>query len=76
MTPSLGRIVHLTAKGNVRAAIISAVHSDTSVELFVFGTFDDSTWGRPTKALEIPSEFDSNYPPAEGCWNWPPRVGP
>jgi hypothetical protein len=72
MTPSIGRIVHMTSRGSAdgqfppapRAAVITAVHDEGRVDLCVLN---------PTGLF-----FDLGVPYAEeptpGHWSWPPRV--
>uniref|UniRef100_A0AAU8GP33 Uncharacterized protein n=1 Tax=Mycobacterium phage Pharb TaxID=3136626 RepID=A0AAU8GP33_9VIRU len=72
MTPTVGRIVHyqlfLTTPDEEppRAAIVTAVHADGTVNLFVFGQTGE------TLALEN-VDHACNDDPIGGCWNWPPR---
>ncbi len=74
--PSVGRIVHYqsygTPKGEFkslpRAAVISAVHENGTVDVVVFnpeGLFFNKglSMGGPDGTVPTP-----------GCWNWPPRV--
>lgn len=77
MKPSIGRIVHYTNLGDkdgkyppeIQAAIITRVHSDTTVGLHVFyptGQFD-----MPTVELSgSPAGSDA----ARGRWSWPERT--
>ena len=75
MKTSIGRVVHYQAYGTPggdhakykpepRAAVVTAVHSDTMVSLAIFSPhgvhFDQSVHYSET--------------PAPGCWSWPPRV--
>lgn len=68
--PSVGRIVHYRSYGTpggeypseVRAAIITRVHSEECVDLCVFN---------PTGMFFNTSVTKGDGP---GQWNWPPRV--
>lgn len=65
MKPTIGRIVHYkTDDGTTLPAIILAVHSDTCVNLEVFGAglLEDS---QPTSVLEGTGTAQ---------WQWPPRA--
>lgn len=66
MKPSVGRIVHLiTNNGEIHAAIICYVHSDTCVNLAVFDV-------NGNHRHETSVSFNPENKP--GTWNWPPRV--
>ena len=63
MKPSIGRIVHFSYGDQVFPAIVTAVHSDTCVNLEVFGlSLGDRIH---TSVLQ----GDENLQ-----WRWPPRV--
>jgi len=73
MSPTIGRIVHYQAHGSPngqhksvpRAAMVTAVHSDTCVDLCVInptGFFFNQS-----------SMLDESETPAGGTWHWPPR---
>lgn len=72
--PSIGRIVHYRAHGSPdgthkpapRAAVITAVHSETDVSLCVLnpsGMFFNEHCHQ-----------DTSSEPRGGTWSWPPRV--
>lgn len=63
MKPSIGRIVHFVFNGH-NAAIITAVNPDGTVDLHVFGAFDQPLFWRVT---EDPSGQ------VHGTWHWPER---
>lgn len=63
MKPSVGRIVHFIHGGrNIAAAIVTRVHSDTCVNLYVF--FDAAAEARTSVCLGT----------SDGDWMWPERV--
>lgn len=70
-TPTVGRIVHYTeeTKGDIvpdqHAAIITAVWSDTCVNLTIFHP-DGHTYSKTSVVQSADQECDS--------WDWPPRV--
>lgn len=68
-TPSVGRIVHYWSdvRANPLAAIITAVHGDTVVNLCVFD-FD----GRITPRTSVP--FVRKHETRSGVWSWPEYV--
>lgn len=71
--PSIGRIVHYFpagASGQAYPAIVTCVHSDECVNLFVF---DDGTTPTPD-AGPITSIARRQAEGEESCWDWPPRV--
>lgn len=75
MKPTIGRIVHYypwedNPIGLPKPAIITAVHSDTCVNLEVFGIADDGRFR--SSVLMLPE--DALGVPRAGYWNWPPRV--
>lgn len=72
--PTIGRIVHYQAHGSPdgthksvpRAAIITAVHNESCVDLAVFnptGMFFNSSCA-----------LDESETPRGGTWHWPPRA--
>ncbi|QTF82003.1 hypothetical protein SEA_FEFFERHEAD_2 [Mycobacterium phage Fefferhead] len=73
MTPTVGRIVHYQPfftthyEDQPRAALVTAVHADGTVNLFVYGPTGE------TLALEN-VRHACNDDPTEGRWNWPPRA--
>jgi len=87
MKPSIGRIVifveqsHLERETNqpavAKAAIVSAVNEDGTVDLHVFqpvtsATHRGSPYSPVTAVGRVPfSEIDTKSP---GSWHWPPRV--
>ena len=64
--PSVGRIVHYSHSGTPLAAIITMVHTDTTINLTVFAQNGDS-WGRQTVSYNEDRV-------THGTWSWPPRV--
>ncbi|AFN37792.1 hypothetical protein FGG44_gp02 [Mycobacterium phage MacnCheese] len=73
MTPTVGRIVHYQPffttehEAEPRAAIVTAVNGDGTVNLFVFGPSLGDTLGLDSV------RHACNDDPTEGRWNWPPR---
>jgi hypothetical protein len=72
--PSVGRVVHYQAfgtpggeyKSEPKAAIITAVHSDSLVGLCVLN---------PSGMFFNTCHLDQSDAPKGGTWHWPPRVG-
>lgn len=69
MAPSIGRIVHYTTSDvqgtpTTLAAIITAIHADGMVALFIFYLT------RPSDLKHVPF----SDVPKHGHWNWPPRI--
>lgn len=68
MKPSIGRIVHFhPSEGTTHAAIIVAVHSDTYVNLVVFGS-DGLAYGRASVQLLVPGR---GKPEFSAFCEWP-----
>lgn len=65
--PSIGRIVHFAAPGGIRPAIITKVHSESQVDLEVFGLGDD-----PEGCL--PALVNLGGPDTPRTWFWPPHA--
>ena len=64
--PSLGRVVHYyDTDGTTKAAMITYVHSESLVNLAVFGP-NGETFGRTSIAY--------SDTPGSGGWFWPPRL--
>ena len=70
--PSLGRIVLLSTDDGEIPAIITRVHSDTFINLFVFPDTDMQFRNfSPRVTCALLSDSDE---PQLGRWRWPPRV--
>jgi hypothetical protein len=77
-SPSIGRMVHYQSygtpggefKSDPRAAVVTAVNADGTVDLFVMN---------PT-GIFLNRNVSAGGPdastPTPGCWNWPPFVPP
>lgn len=71
-TPSIARVVHYQAYGTPggefpsvpRAAIITAVHDDDTVDLCVLNP----------KGMFFNQQVKRTDDPTPGSWNWPPYV--
>jgi hypothetical protein len=82
MKPTIGRIVHyvLAAYANmtpdtpvnewIRAAIITKVHFDGTVNLQWFGSLGDAEGTESSHGKQFVS-FSTQY--KGGSWSWPPR---
>jgi hypothetical protein len=69
MKPTLGRIVHYrTTDGQVKAACVTAVNPDGSVDLEVFGVLFDFPERFQRAVLEETATHKKNR------WFWPPRI--
>ena len=75
MKPTIGRIVHYHSygtpggefKSEPRAAVITAVNPDGTLDLFVMN---------PTGVFlnrNVSGGSPDCLTPSPGCWNWPPR---
>lgn len=75
--PSIGRIVHFYGEGldEPQAALVVAVHSNTSVDLNVCNK--SGTWS-VRQSVELgedgPVDGTVSDAPAGAHWVWPPRV--
>lgn len=65
--PSVGRIVHFNKRMKNYAAIITAVSSETTVDLVAFGLDGFAS----TAIYDVDFSED---PSKEYHWTWPPRV--
>lgn len=67
--PSIGRIVHFASpagyRGEVWAAIVTRVHSDSEVDLTAF---------TPGSGVIGFSRMALGGPDVQGTWFWPPRT--
>lgn len=69
ITPTVGRIVHVTHGGGANAAIIVRVHADMSTcDLFVMPR--DVAGGPPCGRVD---RVSFSPVPQPDCWSWPPR---
>lgn len=67
MKPTLGRIIRFVEPTGIeRAAIVTLVHEDGTINVTVFRANGD-TYG----ASKIPE--DANIKPRGNSWHWPPR---
>lgn len=85
MKPSIGRIVHFVQKTNLNygecivhlPAIITAVHSDTCVNLQVFTDGSNSESGlssnHPSAKWITSATLDQSTEPQPYTWHWPER---
>lgn len=78
MKPTVGRIVLFwpfmekpdeRKESHGRAAIITYVHSDTMVNLHVFGQDHNDDEAGVQTSVDLVSGENQSY-----CWSWPPRV--
>lgn len=83
MKPSIGRIVHYVAKrpfpnGQSETvhvpAIITAVWTDTCVNLQVFSDGTNSHANGVSTAWETSRTLDGSATPQVGTWHWPEKV--
>ncbi|HLA65011.1 MAG TPA: hypothetical protein VK600_00350 [Candidatus Saccharimonadales bacterium] len=63
MTPSIGRIVHVTIGGSCKGAMVAHVWSGQTINV---GGFDQN--GQPFARTSVPQGE------GEGNWHWPERV--
>lgn len=72
MKPSIGRIVHFVIGDNHVAAIITAVWSDTCVNLRLFqdgsNTDNGKNWGEWATSRSLDESAH------DGTWHWPEKV--
>lgn len=69
MKPTIGRIVRFIDYDNVEApGIITAVHSDTTVSLYVF------RFGAGSVTERTSVVYSATTPPSPFSWHWPERA--
>jgi hypothetical protein len=66
MQPTLGRIVHFESRLGPRAAIVSKVNQDGTLDLTVFGI--DRTHSGSQLLENVRPGAEEGEP---GCWRWP-----